>query len=236
MNPYDVLGVSPASSLAEIETRYRLLLREWHPDVHYASGPDAVARAEAMTRELNAAMSRIRSGEVDPGAGRGYGYPGSSGAAGSAGRTGAGSSPFGTRRGTAYGPPDGGPGRAAQDTSQDRSSGPYGGHGDDGVGAPVPCPFCGVGFLRLADYEAHLGYAHRFRSGGATRARQHAGVLDAIGKVRYVPLWFVTAIGFFLVFAQLWWLLLADLSFLTLVMWAQTSPRFRNRRRWSVLG
>lgn len=216
MNPYDVLGVSPSASTEEIETRYRLLLRECHPDLHYASGPDAVARAEAMTRDLNAAMHRIRSGDIGPAAtGRGR--------TGTAGPTGTGaSSPFGTPRPNAYG-------AAAGD--------PYGGRDDDAAAdQPVPCPFCGVGFLRLADYEAHLVYAHRFRATPAGRRPHRSGVLDVIGKVRYVPMWFVTAIGFFLVFAKLWWLLLIDLSFLALVMWAQTSPRFRNQRRWTVLG
>ena len=60
MNPYRELGVHPTASIEEIEARYRLLMREHHPDFHQGEGADAMAEAERRTRNLNWAMDRIR--------------------------------------------------------------------------------------------------------------------------------------------------------------------------------
>src|SRR5690606_14217569 len=60
MNPYRELGVTPTASIDEIEARYRLLMRENHPDFHQDAGPDALAESERRTRNLNWAMDRIR--------------------------------------------------------------------------------------------------------------------------------------------------------------------------------
>ncbi len=62
MNPYEVLGVDRSSTIDEIETSYRRLLRAHHPDLHHAGSPDDLAGAEQRTRELNEAMALIRAG------------------------------------------------------------------------------------------------------------------------------------------------------------------------------
>jgi hypothetical protein len=61
-DPYAVLGLVPGATEAEAEVAYRRLLFQWHPDRHAGEGPEAVARAEARTRELNDAMAAIRGG------------------------------------------------------------------------------------------------------------------------------------------------------------------------------
>lgn len=61
VDPYSVLGVSFGASLEEIEAAYRSQVREHHPDLHYADGPDAIAAAEQRTRVLTEAMAQIRA-------------------------------------------------------------------------------------------------------------------------------------------------------------------------------
>ena len=65
-DPYDILGVPREARLAEIEARYRLLLRTFHPDLHQGEGEDAVAEAQARTQQLTWAMGVIR-GKTPPG-------------------------------------------------------------------------------------------------------------------------------------------------------------------------
>lgn len=65
MSPFEILGVRPMASIEEAEAAYRARLREWHPDLHVRGGPDAVARAEQRTRELNEAIRAIRAGRCD---------------------------------------------------------------------------------------------------------------------------------------------------------------------------
>ena len=55
-----MLGVERTWTLDEIEVRYRALVREHHPDLHRQGGEEAVAAAEARTRELNEAMRQLR--------------------------------------------------------------------------------------------------------------------------------------------------------------------------------
>ena len=66
MDPYAALGVPPGASPDQVEAAYRAQLRAWHPDLHQAAGPGAVAEAEARTRTLNEAMARIRAGWRPP--------------------------------------------------------------------------------------------------------------------------------------------------------------------------
>ena len=61
MSPYEILGIRPTASRNEAEAAYRALLRECHPDLHLHSGPEALARAEQQTRQLNAAIHIIRT-------------------------------------------------------------------------------------------------------------------------------------------------------------------------------
>lgn len=89
------------------------------------------------------------------------------------------------------------------------------------------CPLCTASFVDLPTYEHHLLDVHRVRGPRPPRTGLH--IVDTIGKLRYVPAWLpaLLSIGAFiylrLAFIPLWILL-------ALVLWAQTSPRFKTRR------
>jgi len=242
MNPYEVLGVGPATPIDEIEAAYRLRLREWHPDLHQAEGPEAVARAEDQTRQLNAAMARIRHEfkEGGPGAWRAYDAPPAPGDD----RTDpdergwwetdyqrwygydrtspfSGSGPTGGR---------GGPGAHQRDAwSPPRPN-------EDWFGTPnpddiVPCPYCGATFDMLESFQLHLATDHQFRQTvyRAPRRDWSFGILDVVGKVRYVPLWLVVPIAVILMWVLPFWAWTISWGFVALVLWAQTSARFHDR-------
>ncbi len=62
MTPYEVLGVPPQASKAEIVAAYRTLAQIFHPD-RFVDAPDAVKReAERRMRWLNEAYRALRSG------------------------------------------------------------------------------------------------------------------------------------------------------------------------------
>lgn len=232
MNPYRELGVTPAASIEEIEARYRLLMREHHPDFHQDAGPDELAEAERRTRNLNWAMDRIRQDRESESETPAWTWDA---ADGDRPRGGEGADPWAdrTRRGPWAGdnpfwrPPD-----------DDRPSG----SGDDTrardwfgnaipTDEPVPCPFCRRPFSRLADYEHHLRVVHRFRNDPVEprRSGRTSRVLDAIGVVRFIPAWLVmlVAIAFWVMLGFYWFV--GVLSFLAVVLWTQTARRFRNR-------
>lgn len=240
MNPYEVLGVGPATPIEEIEAAYRLRLREWHPDLHQAEGPEAVARAEDQTRQLNAAMARIRHDvkEGGPGAWRAYDTPRPPGAEAPDGGATADdrgwwetdyqrwygydrSSPF---RGA---PPSGGRRGAERDGwTPPRPNEDWFGttHPDD----IVPCPYCGATFDMLESFQLHLATDHQFRQTVYRQPRDWSfGILDVLGKVRFVPLWIVVPIALLLTFVLPFWTWPIFWGFVALVLWAQTSSRFR---------
>jgi hypothetical protein len=233
MNPYRELGVQPTASIDEIEARYRLLMREHHPDFHQDEGAEALAEAERRTRNLNAAMDRIRQDRDAEGETPAWTWDDS----------------------TADDPSDG---AGTDDRDDDRRRGPWAGDnpfwrppGDDRetrvnndtrardwfgnaipTDEPVPCPFCRKPFDRLAEYEQHLKDVHRFRDGSVGRSRRPSrasGLVRVIGALRFIPAWLVAlvAIAFWVMFNFYWFV--GALAFLALVLWTQTSPRFRNR-------
>ena len=54
---YELLGVDPAASVAEIDRAYRPLVLRWHPDkLPRESSVEAKKESEAMTVKLNWAM------------------------------------------------------------------------------------------------------------------------------------------------------------------------------------
>lgn len=193
MNPYEILGVAPTAELDEAEAAYRALLRAWHPDLHQVDGPAAVAEAEARTRQLNEAITWVRSGwRPAPAAGA----PGQA---------------------TGWGPPPDG---------QDWTGSPV-----DGRRHSVPCPFCGIPFTHLASYEWHLSHAHHLRDmTEGRRPHRHSGVVRALGNLRYVPVWLAMLIALLLLWALPGVLYPLPFAFVALVLWAQTSPRFRAPR------
>ncbi len=56
-NPYEVLGISPSASDAEVKTAYRELAKKYHPD-HYVDNPLSELAQEKM-KEINEAYDTI---------------------------------------------------------------------------------------------------------------------------------------------------------------------------------
>lgn len=59
--PYRILGVDPAASDAEIESAYRRLISQYHPDKLAGAAPELREAAERKAREINAAYDRIKT-------------------------------------------------------------------------------------------------------------------------------------------------------------------------------
>lgn len=223
-NPYDVLGVDPSSSTEQIEARYRLLLREYHPDLHQGEGPESLARCEAMTRTINAAMARIRDLTLGP-----QRPPSQSrGTTRSQDATSDqwfGANPF-------YRPRDHEPDPTGQEGPDDPARAWFGEPVDHSPDEPVPCPLCGAPFDRLAAYEAHLQREHNFRQvvTMAPRPPSRYNPTQLIGWLRYIPSWFAGIVALTLWVTIGFRAFLVAFSFLCLVMFTQTSSIFKRRR------
>ena len=63
-NPYEVLGLKPGASEAEIKAAYRELIKKYHPD-RYQNNPLSDL-AEEKTREINEAYDSLMSGAKGP--------------------------------------------------------------------------------------------------------------------------------------------------------------------------
>jgi hypothetical protein len=207
MDPYEALGVTPATPLSEIETAYRTLLRQYHPDLHQADGPNAVANAEAMTRRLTLAMAHVRADH------------------------GRGARPADGERARYHRPRQRADHRqrhaAADDWSTYRRTDPLAG--------PVPCPYCRQPFVDLEQFMLHLQVRHHGPNAAATSAPRSVRpnrFIDTFGALRFVPTWLV--VGLFIVVLAvheslgLW---IATLLFVLVVSWAKTSRRYRRRSR-----
>lgn len=72
MNPYDILGVSPAATDEEIKKAYRALSRKYHPDANV--GKPGEKAAEEKFKQIQQAYTQIMK-EREQGA-SGYGYQG----------------------------------------------------------------------------------------------------------------------------------------------------------------
>lgn len=64
-DPYEVLGLSPAATKAEIRAKYRALARDLHPDKHIADGmpEEMVLIATERLARVNAAYAKITKGQ-----------------------------------------------------------------------------------------------------------------------------------------------------------------------------
>jgi hypothetical protein len=59
LSAYEILGLSPSASLAEIKTAYRKRVRTCHPDLFAGSDEQSRALAERWTKALNAAYATL---------------------------------------------------------------------------------------------------------------------------------------------------------------------------------
>jgi DnaJ-class molecular chaperone len=60
-NPYQVLGLTDEASDSEIDLAYRRLISQYHPDRMAGAADELRRRAEARSREINAAYDRIKA-------------------------------------------------------------------------------------------------------------------------------------------------------------------------------
>lgn len=59
LSAYEILGLPPSASVAEIKTAYRKRMKECHPDLFASMDPQAKALAERWTKALNAAYATL---------------------------------------------------------------------------------------------------------------------------------------------------------------------------------
>jgi hypothetical protein len=59
LSPYEILGLSPMASVAEIRLAYRKRVKACHPDLFAGMDPQARALAERWTKALNAAYATL---------------------------------------------------------------------------------------------------------------------------------------------------------------------------------
>lgn len=59
LSAYEILGLSPSASIAEIKAAYRKRVKQCHPDLFTAMDPAGKALAERWTRALNAAYASL---------------------------------------------------------------------------------------------------------------------------------------------------------------------------------
>ena len=187
MNPYLVLGVAPTASTDEIEAAYHQALRAHHPDLHQGGAPEDLARAEAVTRQLNEAMALIRGGWRGP-AGR-YDSP----------------PPW---------PPPPGSGDGAAGWNGQWGDGFQTGPDADWFGNPlgprpmvdsVSCPMCAKVFTEAPAYRTHLERVHHLTPTGSPAPR--AGRRDRLRWLTWLP---APTLSLFVVLV-LYWMLVTSL-------------------------
>jgi DnaJ-domain-containing protein 1 len=59
-DPYRVLEVDPAASDSSVESAYRRLIAQYHPDRVAGAAPEILALAETRARAINQAYERIQ--------------------------------------------------------------------------------------------------------------------------------------------------------------------------------
>jgi hypothetical protein len=57
---WEVLGIPPEATLADVQKAYRLMMRQYHPDKVVGLGPELIQLAEQKSRELNAALDQAK--------------------------------------------------------------------------------------------------------------------------------------------------------------------------------
>jgi hypothetical protein len=70
LSAYEILGVTPSASLAEIKTAYRKRVRACHPDLFAGTDEQGKALAERWTKALNAAYATLNPRQRAAGPGR----------------------------------------------------------------------------------------------------------------------------------------------------------------------
>ncbi|MCC5950595.1 MAG: DnaJ domain-containing protein [Acidimicrobiia bacterium] len=185
-SPYQVLGVSPAASDAEVERRYRHLLRVNHPDLLHDADQRTLTDATERTRTINAAMAQIRA----------------------------------DRR------------RAAGGVRQDSCTGER--RRARSARRCVPdeaaCPLCPAIFGDLTSFQRHLVERHRIDRLYRRRAPRRSVLGSLVRGLRLVPISMLLAITVVVfIGAGITWAM-APMLGICAVLWAQTTPHFRNGR------
>jgi DnaJ like chaperone protein len=65
LSAYEILGLSPSASAAEIKRAYRKRVKECHPDLFAGMDEQARALAERWTKALNAAYATLKPRHLD---------------------------------------------------------------------------------------------------------------------------------------------------------------------------
>jgi curved DNA-binding protein CbpA len=64
-NYYDILGVKPDASSAEIDQAYKKLSADWHPDKHKANRKEAEAKFHDISEAYDVLSNRNRRSHYD---------------------------------------------------------------------------------------------------------------------------------------------------------------------------
>jgi curved DNA-binding protein CbpA len=162
MNPYQVLGVAPAS-MDEIEAAYRQQVRAHHPDLHQGEPADALAEAEATTRTLNEAMALVRAGwRPLPGSAAGFHYDDRTWGSGGASRSG--STAGGDHGQSSWNS------SFATDPDKDWFGNPLGPRRAEAV----DCPICGQVFTDPLKFRSHLQRSHHIADADGVKPRRRS--------------------------------------------------------------
>jgi hypothetical protein len=178
-DPYAVLGIPRAATLDQAEEAYLRRMRLEHPDVHHLAGPERVAEAEQIARELTGAIHEIRAER----------------AVKADVRTGAGPEPAGPdrARSSSASADDAGWQPGATWDADDRSWRPP---NEPTEPAMAACPWCGQRFERGVDLKDHVFDDHDLRLDRRERNALFGGRIGRVSRaVSHLPLWFVIPVN-----------------------------------------
>ena len=179
-DPYAVLGIARTATLAQAEDAYLRRMRLEHPDVHHLAGPERVAEAEQISRDLTGAIYAIRAERAVR-------------------------ADVGAPAGAATADPP--PGEPAPDGRVGDDGWDRAGSWDGAAGAWRPpnrpreptiasCPWCGREFVHAMELKDHVFDDHDLRLDRRQRRSLLGGRVARLGrKASHLPLWGVIPIN-----------------------------------------